>query len=41
VAAILINRPYAEIFYWLIALTAALRNIQIGQEVMIRSEAAA
>jgi len=41
VAAIFINRPYAEIFYWLIALTAALRNIQIGQEVMIRSEAAA
>lgn len=28
VAAFFINRPYAEMLYWIAALTGALRNIQ-------------
>jgi O-antigen ligase len=30
-AAVFINRPYAEVLYWLAGLTAALRNIQLAE----------
>jgi hypothetical protein len=34
VAAFFINRPYAQILYWLPALTASLRNQQLAEQAV-------